>query len=76
VMEGKAMIVCMSREICVRLHDEIIALRPQWNGADPNKGILKVIMTGSSSDKALLRPHIYSKQTKNWLQVLKMGQVL
>ncbi len=35
-MEGKAMIVCMSREICVRLHDEIIALRPEWNGSDPN----------------------------------------
>jgi len=67
-MEGKAMIVCMSREICVRLHDEIIALRPAWNGSDPNKGNLKVIMTGSSSDKALLRPHIYSKQTKKDLE--------
>ncbi|MCA1639830.1 MAG: type I restriction endonuclease subunit R, partial [Acidobacteria bacterium] len=67
-MEGKAMIVCMSREICVRLHDEIIALRPEWNGSDPNKGNLKVIMTGSSSDKALLRPHIYSKQTKKDLE--------
>jgi type I restriction enzyme, R subunit len=66
--KGKAMIVCMSREICVRLYDEIIALRPDWHNEDPTKGALKVVMTGSSSDKEILRPHIYSKQTKKDLE--------
>lgn len=66
--KGKAMIVCMSREICVRLYDEIIALRPDWHNEDATKGSLKVIMTGSSSDKEILRPHIYSKQTKKDLE--------
>lgn len=66
--KGKAMFVSMSREICVRLYNEIIALRPEWHNSDPTKGILKVIMTGSSSDKELLRPHIYSKQTKKDLE--------
>lgn len=65
---GKAIFVCMSREICVRLYNEIIALRPEWQDEDPNKGAIKVIMTGSSSDKEILRPHIYSKQTKKDLE--------
>lgn len=66
--KGKAMIVCMSREICVRLYDEIVALRPDWHNADSTKGEIKVIMTGSSSDKEMLRPHIHSKQTKKDLE--------
>jgi len=65
---GKAMFVCMSREICVRLYDEIIALRRDWHDPDPRKGIIKVIMTGSSSDKSLLQPHIYPKQVKKDLE--------
>ncbi|MEZ5305526.1 MAG: type I restriction endonuclease subunit R [Pyrinomonadaceae bacterium] len=65
---GKAMFVCMGREICVRLYDEIIALRPDWHDPDPKKGVLKVIMTGSSSDKARLQPHIYPKQVKKDLE--------
>jgi type I restriction enzyme R subunit len=65
---GKAMLVCMSREICVRLYNEIIALRPELHNEDPTKGSIKVIMTGSSSDKEILRPHIYSKQTKKDLE--------
>jgi type I restriction enzyme, R subunit len=65
---GKAMFVCMSREICVRLYNEIITLRPEWHNLDPAKGEIKVIMTGSSSDKEILRPHIYSKQTKKDLE--------
>ena len=43
---GKGMIVCMSRRICVRLHDEIIKLRPDWYSQDINKGQIKVVMTG------------------------------
>lgn len=65
---GKAMIVGMSRDICVHLYDEIIALRPDWHSEDPEKGTIKVVMTGSASDKALLRPHIYSKQTRKKLE--------
>ncbi len=65
---GKAMVVGMSRDICVHLYNEIIKLRPDWHDADPEKGAIKIVMTGSASDKALLRPHIYSGQTKKRLE--------
>ena len=67
-MDGKAMVVAMSRDICVHLYDAIIALRQGWHDADPEKGAVKVIMTGSASDKALLKPHIYSKDVKKRLE--------
>ncbi|WP_026602185.1 type I restriction endonuclease subunit R [Methylomonas sp. 11b] len=63
-MPGKAMIVCMSRDICVELYNAIVALKPEWHDADPNKGTIKIVMTGSASDHAKLQPHIYSKTTK------------
>ncbi|PIT77805.1 type I restriction endonuclease subunit R [Limnohabitans sp. B9-3] len=66
--DGKAMVVGMSREICVHLYDEIIKLRPDWHSDDPELGAIKIVMTGSASDKALLRPHIYSSQTKKRLE--------
>jgi len=65
---GKAMVVAMSREICVHLYDAIVALRPDWHDPDPEKGAIKIVMTGSASDKALLRPHIYNAQTKKRLE--------
>ncbi|MEO9382732.1 type I restriction endonuclease subunit R [Chromobacterium phragmitis] len=65
---GKAMVVAMSRDICVHLYNEIIRLRPDWHDADPEKGAIKIVMTGSASDKALLRPHIYNHQTKKRLE--------
>ena len=65
---GKAMVVAMSREICVHLYNEIIALRPEWHNEDPEKGAVKIVMTGSASDKALLRPHIYPGQVKKRLE--------
>ncbi len=65
---GKAMVVAMSREICVHLYNEIVKLRPDWHDADPEKGAIKIVMTGSASDKALLRPHIYSAQVKKRLE--------
>jgi len=65
---GKAMVVAMSRDICVHLYNEIIKLRPKWHDADPEKGAIKIVMTGSASDKALLRPHIYSGQVKKRLE--------
>lgn len=66
--QGKAMIVAMSRDICVHLYNEIIKLKPEWHDEDPKKGGIKIVMTGSASDKALLRPHIYPKQVKKDLE--------
>ena len=65
---GKAMVVGMSRDICVHLYDEIVKLRPAWHDADPQLGAMKIVMTGAASDKALLRPHIYSAQVKKRLE--------
>ena len=67
-MPGKAMVVAMSRDICVHLYNEIIKLRPDWHSEDPEKGAIKIVMTGSASDKALLRPHIYDGNTKKRLE--------
>ena len=64
VMPGKAMIVCMSREICVDMYNALIALEPAWHHSDPAKGAIKIVMTGSAADKAKLQPHIYSKEIK------------
>ncbi|WP_396622288.1 type I restriction endonuclease subunit R [Marinobacter sp. W-8] len=63
-IDGKAMIVAMSRDICVQLYNSIVQLRPEWHDSDPEKGAIKVVMTGSASDKPELQPHIYNKQTK------------
>ncbi|MCF8306225.1 MAG: type I restriction endonuclease subunit R [Ignavibacteriales bacterium] len=61
VLDGKAMIVCMSRRICVELCDAIIKIRPLWHSDDDDKGTIKVIMTGSSSDALNMQPHIRNK---------------
>ncbi len=60
-MDGKAMIVCMSRRICVEIYDAIIKLRPQWHSADDAKGQIKIVMSGSASDKTAWQPHIRTK---------------
>lgn len=60
-MDGKAMIVCMSRRICVDLYNEIIKLRPKWHSSEDDKGTLKVIMTGSASDPEAWQPHVRNK---------------
>ncbi|MDE2275956.1 MAG: DUF3387 domain-containing protein, partial [Burkholderiales bacterium] len=65
---GKAMVVAMSRDICVHLYDEIVKLRPDWHSDDPERGVIKIVMTGSASDRALLRPHIHSAQVKKRLE--------
>jgi type I restriction enzyme R subunit len=67
-VEGKAMIVAMSREICARLYAAIVALRPAWHSDDPAQGAIKVVMTGSAADTALLQPHIYNATTKKLLE--------
>ena len=57
-LDGKAMIVCMSRRICVALYDEIIKLRPHWHSSDSEKGAIKTVMTGSASDPKEWQQHI------------------
>lgn len=64
VLDGKAMIVCMSRRICVDLHDEITKLRPEWYHEDDDKGIIKVVMTGSAADGAAWQEHIRNKERR------------
>ena len=59
--EGKAMIVCMSRRICVDLYREIVKLRPHWHDANDDTGVIKVIMTGSASDSPDWQMHIRNK---------------
>jgi len=66
--DGKAMIVGMSREICVHLYNAIVELRPDWHDPDPDKGAIKIVMTGSEPDRELLQPHIYNKQTKKLIE--------
>ncbi|MCT4662955.1 MAG: type I restriction endonuclease subunit R [Tissierellales bacterium] len=66
-VDGKAMIVCMSRRICVDLYDEIVKLRPDWHDDDVNKGKIKVVMTGSAGDKEKLQKHIGGKQRRDTL---------
>ena len=66
-MDGKAMIVCMSRRICVELYKEIAKLRPQWHSDDDERGALKVVMTGSASDVLDFQPHIRNKPRRERL---------
>lgn len=63
-MQGKGMIVVMSRRIAVRLYEKIVALRPDWHSDDPAAGLIKVVMTGSAADPAQFQPHIHDKQTR------------
>ena len=66
-MDGKAMIVCMSRRICVELYNQIIALRPDWHSDDDAEGLLKIVMTGSASDPESWQPHIGGKTRRDLL---------
>ncbi len=76
---GKAMIVCMSRDICVELFEEIIALRPEWEGTrrkrngkdigyDPEDGAVRIVMTGAAPDRKQLRDHVFTKAEKKRLE--------
>ena len=66
-MDGKAMVVCMSRRICVELYREIAALRPEWHNEDDDQGALKVVMTGSASDPLDWQTHIRNKPRREAL---------
>ena len=60
-MDGKAMIVAMSRRIAVDLYREIVTLHPDWDDPDDDRGVIKVVMTGSASDPPEWQQHIRSK---------------
>ena len=66
--DGKAMVVGMSRDICVDLYNEIIALKPEWHSTDHRTGGMKIVFHSSASDKEKIRPHIYTKQQKRDLE--------
>ncbi|WP_298536799.1 type I restriction endonuclease subunit R [uncultured Algibacter sp.] len=63
-LDGKAMIVGMTRNICVRLYNEIIALKPEWHNTDLDKGTIKVIMTSSTDDPAIFQSHHTTKNQR------------
>ncbi len=66
-IEGKAMIVCMSRRICVQLYQKIVALRPAWHNDEDDQGAVKVVMTGSASDPVDWQQHIRNKPRREAL---------
>ncbi|MGB8369727.1 MAG: type I restriction endonuclease subunit R [Limisphaerales bacterium] len=67
VMDGKAMIVCMSRRICYELYEAIRKLRPDWDHKDDDKGVIKIVMTGSASDPLAWQDHIRNKPRREAL---------
>lgn len=67
-LEGKAMIVTMSRRIAVELHEEIIKLKPEWHSADKKNGVIKVVMTSNSSDPGNWQQHHTTKQERQELR--------
>ncbi len=66
-LDGKAMVVCMSRRICVALYDAIIKLRPDWHSDDDNGGSIKIVMTGAASDPPAWQQHIGNKSRRDLL---------
>ena len=66
-LDGKAMVVCMSRRICVKLYDEIVQLRPHWHSADDKAGVIKIVMTGAASAPPEWQRHIGGKTRRDWL---------
>lgn len=69
VIEGKAMIVCMSRRICVEMYNALVKLRPDWNSEDDKQGKIKIVMTGAPSDPLSYQPHIRSKERRDAIAV-------
>ena len=66
-MDGKAMVVCMSRRICIDLYRELVRLRPEWRDEDDSRGALKVVMTGKASDPPDWQQHIGNKARREGL---------
>ena len=61
IIDGKALIVCMSRRICVDLYRELVRIRPGWDSDKDEEGAIKVVMTGSASDPVAFHPHVRGK---------------
>ena len=68
-MDGKAMVVCMSRRICVDLYNAIVEKRPSWHDEENTQGIIKVVMTGEASEDESWQPHIRNKARREELAV-------
>lgn len=66
-LDGKAMVVCMSRRICVKLYEQIVKLRPDWHSDDDNAGAIKIVMTGAASDPPEWQKHIGNKARRDLL---------
>ena len=66
-LDGKAMVVCMSRRICIALYRELVRLRPDWHHEDDDRRRLKVVMTGGASDPSDWQPHIRNKPRREAL---------
>ncbi len=66
--DGKAMVVCMSRRICARLYQAIVALRPEWHDDADERGAIKVVITGSAADDMLLQAHIRNKPRRRTIE--------
>ncbi len=66
-LDGKVMVVCMSRRICIDLYRELVRLRPDWHDTEDGRGALKVVMTGAASDPLDWQPHIRNKQRREAL---------
>lgn len=67
VIEGKVMVVCMSRGICMDLYDEIVALSPDWHANDDEAGLVKVVMTGSAGEGERIAQHARTKARRETL---------
>ena len=68
VFEGKALVVCMSRRICVEMYQALTALRPDWHSDDDRTGAIKVVMSGSRSEKPEWQAHIRNKQERETIR--------
>ena len=67
VINGKAMVVCMARRICIELYNEIISLRHGWHSDDDRQGVVKIVMSGSVADLQSWQPHISNKDRRDYL---------
>jgi len=68
-MDGKGMIVCMSRRICVEIYNAIVKRRPEWHDNDDKNGVIKIVMTGSASDDISWQPHIRNKPRREAMAI-------
>jgi type I restriction enzyme R subunit len=68
-LDGKGMVVCMSRRICVDLYDQIIKLRPHWHDGEDARGLIKIVMTGSAEDPVGWQQHIRNKKRRKDLAI-------